>query len=136
MPTNTQYNPQKTSEFVKDNLQFAGQAIYFECSADSENFSDLPLTDDYLITGGRLCVEGGNLQDKIFMQVVHPIIGVVNEFISGFRVAPDTTLQLDLEIGYPAKLSAGLIIRCKYIANSSIGTRKIATNLFLHKVLV
>jgi len=136
MPTDTIYNPQKVSEFVKDNLQFSGQSIYFECSPSTENYTDLFLADDYLITGGRLLVEGGNLQDKIYMQVVHPTFGVVNEFISGFRISQDTALQLDLVIEYPAKLNAGLSVRCKYISNESVGTRKIAANLFLHKVLV
>lgn len=136
MPTNTQYSPQKTSEFVKDNLQFSGQSIYFECDPSTENSGDFYLADDYLITGGRLFVENGNLQDKIYMQVVHPLAGVVSEFISGFRIASDTTLQLDLQLEYPAKLFAGLTLRCKYISNSNIGTRKIAANLFLHKVLL
>lgn len=136
MPTNTQYNPQKTSDFVKDNLQFSGQSIYFECASSSESYSDLVLTDDYLITGGQLLVEGGNLQDKIFMQVVHPSLGVVNEFISGFRISIDTSLQLNLVLEYPAKLSAGLSVRCKYISNDTLGVRKIAANLFLHKVLI
>lgn len=135
MPKNTIYNPQKTSDFVKDNLQFSGQSIYFECAMSSESYNDFLLTDDFLLTGGRLLVENGNLQDKIFLQIVHPTYGVVNEFVSGFRVSADTTLQLDLQLDYPSKLNAGLSIRCKYIANSNLNVRKIAVNLFLHKVL-
>jgi hypothetical protein len=135
MPTNTQYNPQKTSEFTKDNLQFSGQAIYFECPPSSDQHTDLQLTEDYLLTGGRLLVKGGNLEDTVFIQIVHPIYGVVNEFISGYRVASDTELQINLSLDYPAKLPAGLSIRCKYVSNAETGTRKIALNMFLHKVL-
>lgn len=136
MPTNTQYDPQKKSEFVKDNLLFSGQAMYFECSPSLEQFGDLLLTHDYLLTGGRLLVENGKIGDKFYMQIVHPTYGVVNEFISGYRVSPDTTLQMDLDLDYPAKLPAGLTIRCKYIASSDMLSRKIALNLYLHKILV
>lgn len=135
MATNTIYNPQRKSEFVKDNLQFSGQVIYFECLPSTNTFSDLLLTDDYLLTGGRLLVENGNLADKLYIQIVHPTLGVLNEFISGYRISPDTSLQLDLDLDYPAKLSAGLSIRARYISDVATPTRKIALNLYLHKVM-
>lgn len=135
MATNTQYNPAKKSDFTKDNLQFSGQVIYFESNMNQEDYSDLVLVDDYLITGGRLLVENGNLGDKIYLQIIHPTLGVVNEFVSGYRIAPDTTLQLDLDLDYPAKISAGLSIRCRYVSNNETAQRKIALNLYLHRVL-
>lgn len=135
MATNTTYNPQRKSEFVKDNLQFSGQAIYFECWQNSNTFTDLELTDDYLLTGGRLIVQNGNIGDKVYFQIVHPVAGVVNEFVSGYRMSSDTSLQLDLDLDYPAKLPAGLFIRCRYVSNGEIAQRKIALNLYLHKVL-
>lgn len=136
MATNTQYNPQKKSDFVKDNLQFSGQVIFFECAPSSSSYSDFVLADDYMLTGGRLLVENGNINDKLYIQIVHPTYGVVNEFISGYRISSDTVLQLNLDLDYPAKLVAGLSIRCKYVSDSAIVTRKIALNLYLHKILV
>ena len=136
MPTNTTYNPERKSEFTKGNLLFSGQTIYFEINESQDSYSDLTLTDDYLLTGGRLLVENGNIGDQVYLQIVHPIFGVVNEFVSGYRISPDTSLQLDLDLDYPAKLPAGLSIRCRYVSNSNVAQRKIAINLYLHKVLV
>lgn len=105
---------------------------------DGTDFSHceiVKVADDYLVTGGDLLVEGGLIDDKIFLQVVHPVAGVIKEFISGFRIASDTIKQLNLQLHYPAKIPAGLSLRCKYIASADGALRKIAVNFYLHKVL-
>lgn len=135
MPINTSYNPQKVSEFAKDNLQFFGQSIYFTCDSGQLQNGDLVLTEDYLLTGGTLLVYNGNIEDKISMQIVHPILGVLNEFVKDYRVTSDSVRQIVLDLAYPAKVPAGLIIRCKFEASIEGTTRKIAANLFTHKVM-
>lgn len=138
MPTGTGYNPSKVSDFEKEKLEFSGQSIYFESTHETEfQQSDLLLTEDYLITGGMLLVKNGSFEDKIYMQVVHPIVGVVNEFITGYRIVEGVQKQFQIELPYPAKLEAGLSIRCKYVPDQSQqGTRDIAVNLYLHKILI
>lgn len=135
MPINTLFNPKTLSEFNKDHLEFSGQAIFLNCNVSETQSQDLVLADDYLVTGGDLLVEGGLIDDKIFLQVVHPVAGVIKEFISGFRIASDTIKQLNLQLHYPAKIPAGLSLRCKYIASADGALRKIAVNFYLHKVL-
>jgi len=135
MPTNTNYDPKKSSDFTKDDLQFSGQAIYFECLENTESFGELTLAEDFLLTGGDLLVENGKIEDKIFLQIIHPTFGVVNEFVSGYRIMSDSVLQTKINSGYPAKLSAGLKIRCKYVAGAGTAARKIAVNLSLHRVM-
>ncbi len=136
MPTNTLYNPTNINDFDKSKLSFSGKALSFTCDASQTSCADLSLTDDYLITGGILLVKGGELNDLIYLQVVHPTLGVVNEFVTGFRIIEDQILQFNLQLNYPAKIFAGLSIRCKYVASDAFeSTRSIALNLILHKVL-
>ena len=136
MASNTIYNPLKVSDFTKDSIKFSGQSIYFQCESNTEASQDYTLTDDMLLTGGILLVKGGKFTDRIYLQVVHPIAGVVDEFVSGFRVAEDSNEQFKIDLPYPAKIPAGLKIRCKYVSSSDVGTRDVAVNFFLHKVLV
>jgi hypothetical protein len=135
MPINTSFNPKTISEFTKDHLEFSGQALAFECLASATQTQDLMLSEDYLITGGSLIVEGGNIEDMIYLQVIHPVAGVLKEFITGYRIASDVSKQIELELKYPAKIVAGLGLRCKYVAGTTVSTRKIAVNFYLHRVL-
>lgn len=135
MAVNTNFNPKTLNEFTKDHLEFAGQAISLDAVESATTEQDLFFTDDVLLTGGELLVEHGSIEDLVYLQVIHPTYGVVKEFIKGFHVAPDSVRQTVLNIQYPSKLSAGLGIRCKYIAASGGITRKVAINIFLHKIL-
>ncbi len=135
MATNTTYSPKTLHEFTKDHLEFSGQSIYLTCGSSDTQEADLALTDDYLITGGNLIVENGIIDDEVYLQVYHPTLGVVKEFVSGYRIASGTTRQLTLDLAYPAKITAGLSIRCKYVSGFGLFTRKIAVNLYLHRVL-
>jgi len=107
MATNTVYNPKTLHEFTKDHLEFSGQSIYLTCGSSDTQEGDLALTDDYLITGGNLIVENGIIDDEVYLQVYHPTLGVVKEFVSGYRIASGTTRQLTLDLAYPAKTTAG-----------------------------
>lgn len=135
MAINTTFNPKTINEFSKDHLEFAGQSLFLTANIDATTEQDLVLVDDMLLTGGELLVENGNIEDSIYLQVVHPTYGVVKEFVSDFKVAPDSVKQISLQVSYPSKLFAGLSIRCRYIAANSGTARKIAINLFLHRIL-
>lgn len=136
MPQNTIYNPENRSMFSKQNLLFSGKTIAFSCLANSESNGDLTLTDDSLLTGGILLVKNGNFFDEVSLQIVHPTLGVVNEFVTKYRIVEDEIRQFMLDLDYPAKIPAGLSIRVQYKAsNNGQSTREIAINLFLHKVL-
>jgi hypothetical protein len=135
MATNTNFNPKTMAEFTKDHLEFYGQSIFLEAIIGATTEQDLLVADDMLLTGGELLVEDGNMGDLIYLQVYHPTFGVVKEFVSGYHVAPDSIRQTVLNIQYPSKLFAGLSIRCKYVAANSGVVRRVAVNLFLHKIL-
>lgn len=135
MPINTLYNPEKTSDFVKSKLKFSGQSISSVAQTGETINADLSLSEDYLLTGGVLIVKEAKISDRVSLQVVHPVYGVVNEFVTDYGMSEDQQVQFSLQLVYPAKLFAGLKIRCKYIASSDAGTRTFILNLLLHKVL-
>lgn len=137
MASNTTFKPIRSADLTADALNFAGHGTYGECVAENtEVHIDLQLADDVLLTGGVLLVKGGKFEDKISMQVVHPTMGVLNEFVTDYRVVEDSQKQFDLSSAYPAKIYAGLILRIKYVSCAIPGVRDIAANYYLHKVLV
>lgn len=135
MATNTNYKPSKTSDFEASKLNFAGMGVYGECTENTTAYLDLPITDDMLMTGGMLNVKGGDFHDTVSLQVVHPTYGVVNQFVNNYRIIENTQRQFDITLNYPAKIYAGLILRISYTASSTVGTRDISLNYYLHKVL-
>lgn len=136
MPSNTTYNPEKVSDFTKSNISFLGQSVSGTANMSENKNSDITLTDDFLLTGGMLIVKNGSMGDRVSLQVVHPVMGVLNEFVKQWVVVEDSQKQFDLSLDYPAKIPAGLILRCNYVADSQILTREFAVNFYLHKVLV
>jgi hypothetical protein len=135
MPQNTTYNPLKTADIEKDKVQFDGKAIKGACSENQTIEIDLVMSDDCLMTGGVFSVKNGKYDDKVTLQVVHPVYGVVSQFVTDYGIVEDEQTQFNLEISYPAKIWTGLKIRCKYVACSVEGERKFNLNLLLHKVL-
>lgn len=132
---NSTYDPQKVIDFEKGKLNFAGKSCIGTSLASEITNIDITLTEDHLLTGGILIVKGGMMLDKISLQVVHPTAGILNEFVTQYRVIQDSNRQFELMLPYPAKLFAGLILRCKYESSSEPSTRTIAINYLLHKVL-
>lgn len=135
MPTNTTYRPLKTEEFQSDQVNFNGQATFGSAIESQTTSADLTLTEDHLMTGGTFLVRGGKFGDKIKLQVIHPIYGVVNQFITDYGVQSDNEFQFSLDLSYPAKLFAGLSLRVVYISTSEVGQRNYCINYLLHKVL-
>lgn len=135
MATNTTYNPEKVSDFQKSKLNFTGRSISGTANENETVDADYTFTDDTLMNGGVLIVKEAKITDKVSLQVVHPVCGVVNEFVTEYRLAEDQQVQFKLDLPYPAKLVAGLTIRCKYEASEDKGQRIFALNLLLHNVL-
>jgi hypothetical protein len=126
---NSTYNPLSVAEFDKSKMAFNGQKVKAIVPAGTVMNIDLPLTDDHLITGAMINLDGNVPGDEIKFHIVHPVYGIVNTFINWYAA------DFNKEIPYPAKLPAGLIIR---IAYTSTGTAdvNIYANFSLHKVLV
>lgn len=133
---NSTYNPESITDFEKSKLNFAGKSVMGTSNASETTTIDLVLVDDHLLTGGLLIVKNGKMPDMVTLQIVHPAYGVVNEFVTKYRVIEDSNKQFELVLEYPARLFAGLSIRCKYESSADIGERTIAVNYFLHKVLI
>lgn len=90
---------------------------------------DFILAEDRFITGGLYHVEGSNFGDRLDFDVVHPLAGVIDNHVSNWYVWDGPT-KLDT---YPAKLTAGLILRLTY-TNIGSSEATVLVNLILHKV--
>lgn len=136
MPSNTTYNPENIKDFNKSALHFLGKSVAFTCAAGANANGVLTLEDDVLLTGGILLVSGGKINDKIFLDVLAPNDALLLTFVDGYRVDPNNVKQTELALNYPAKLFTGFKVRVRYEAHADGGTRDVALNFYLHKVLV
>jgi hypothetical protein len=122
-------------QFNSDAVQFAGASATGDAAENTNTNIDYTCPYDLCITGAVMLVKGGVFGDKCSLQVVHPTYGVLNEFATDWAIAEDTQKQFELALEYPANLPTGLKIRLVYKANATAGTRKVAMNYLLHKVL-
>ena len=136
MPSNTEFNPSNVDEFSKLKLNKDAKGVAGTVAFGTTASLDLTLTDDVLIAGGTVFLARGAAEgDKVDFQVVHPVAGVINQFITDWYVNPDSTLQVVPPSNYPAKVPAGLIFRVVY---HSVGATDvwISVNYNMEKVLV
>lgn len=133
---NSTFRPTHKSQFKSDNVMFNGLSCFGQCDASSSATADLTLVDDHLITGGSLIVKNGKFGDKVRLQVVHPTMGVVSQFVTDYGIVSDSEFQLKMSEDYPSKIPAGLSLRIVYIANAAAGTREFCINYDLHKILI
>jgi hypothetical protein len=141
MVTNTTFAPLKVSDFTSASLNFDGIGVSGSCAVVDETLPlpvniDLALTDDVLLIGGILLVKWGQFNDKVCMQVVHPIAGVLNQYVTDYHIIEDSQKQFEILNVYPAKIPAGCILRVVYTPCNIVGNRNIAINYNLHKVMV
>lgn len=125
-----------TDDLQSNQVTFNGQGVFATCIQNETKNVDLTLTDVNFLTGGELIVKGAKADDKICLQVIHPVAGVLNQFVTDFRMRTDSENQSGFNLPYTAKLPAGLIIRAVYKATSEVGERKISINYMLHKIIV
>ena len=84
---------------------------------------DLTFSVDRLIQGANLEVTGAEFGDKIDVQVVHPLAGVVGAFTDNLYVPPSGKIEV---IGEGASsIPSGLILRVAYQATSAGNTRNL-----------
>lgn len=135
MPTGTRFDPPNSNYFDKTKMNKDAKGVSTTVIAGTTVNLDYTLTDDVLIAGGTNFLAKGAAQgDTVDFQVVHPIYGVLNQFITNWYVNPDKTDQAVPPSNYPAKSFAGLILRVVY---HSTGTTDVwvAVNYNLEKVL-
>ena len=91
-----------------------------------------PLTEERWIDGVEVTHVGAAQGDTVNFQIVHPTYGVVDAFGSSWNIDSTIGKQGAVVLNYPAKLAAGLTIRCAYV---SVGTINVwvGINLRLHK---
>jgi hypothetical protein len=136
MPSNTVFNPQNLTDFEKSKLNKDAKGVAATMTAGQSTSLDLTITDDVLMAGGTsVLVRGAAQGDKMDFQVVHPVAGVLVQFVTDWYVNPDSTLQQTPPSNYPAKLLTGLILRIIY---HSVGETDVwlAVNYNREKVLV
>lgn len=140
MPAGTTFNPNKISDFERLKLTFNALGVSTSVIAGTVANIDLTMTNDCLLTGAWLIVNGGNYGDSINFQIVDgtgAFTGtpgtVILQPITGWSVPPTTDTQVDMV--YPAKIYTGLTLRVIY---TSTGTSDafIAINYKLHKVMI
>jgi hypothetical protein len=135
MPINTVFDPKNLNEFEKAKINKYGKGISATITAGTNQNIDFVLSDDFLMTGGSCIVIGAEKGDYVDFQVIHPVYGVVNQFITEWYINPNQSQQEIPRSFYPAKLFAGLTLRVIY---HSIGVANvwIAVNYDMEKILV
>lgn len=93
---------------------------------------DYVLTEERWIDGVEIIHIGAAQGDTVNFQIVHPTYGVVDEFGSSWNIDSTVGKQGAVVLSYPAKLIAGLTIRCAYIS-VGIANVWVGINLRLHK---
>lgn len=130
---NSTYRPTHKAQFESDKVDFDGKSVAGS-AIESQTFNlDLTFSDDYLLTGGTLLCKGACWGDKVNFQVVHPAYGVVNQFVTEYRLKTDSEQQFNIDLEYPAKIAAGLTLRIVLMTTEEVGIRKVACNLYLHR---
>lgn len=89
---------------------------------------DFVFTEARYLTGSAYFREGGNFEDTLTMQMVHPLVGVLDQFATNIYMSVGTNgYQF-----YKATIPAGLIARVIY-KNNGVNAAKFAFNLITHK---
>lgn len=134
MPINTNYDPQNINDFEKTKLNKAAVGITGIAIAGTTTNIDYTFTDDSLISKGRILIDGAVKGDRVDIQIVHPVYGVVLTAIKDWYIDWTCVKQETPESNYPAKAFAGLKIRLAY---HSCGTTDvwIGFNLDKEKIL-
>ena len=143
---NSTYNPLQSGDFDKRMVSTDAKSAIGTCPAGQTQNIDLLLNDDHLLTGIQLLAKGSVFGDSFCLQVVAPQGTLPNgavfpqetvlaQFATDINVRDDVQEKFNETAIYPAKLLAGLILRCKY---TSLGQAPVdvAANYRLHKVLV
>lgn len=136
MPTATGFNPENKYDYKKTKLNAAGKGLRTVCTAGATTNIDYSNgTDDILLIGMKIGLKNHVDQDKMHLEIHHPINGLLIRFYEDWQVFEEVQVQEDAEAIFPAKIPAGLILRIVYVSTGE--TDVVAkVNLKLAKVLV
>lgn len=129
---NSTYSPTKISDFESSKLSFNALGSSFTVAPGTTSNIDLTLTDDMLITGAWL-ISVGAYGDTVTFQVLDPDQNILSQFVTNWAIPAPANMTLD--VPYPAKLPAGIILRLIYSSTGSTPAF-VAINYKLHKILV
>jgi hypothetical protein len=110
-------------------FRYRGNATPWTVCEPGETNLDLTMAEELHIDGGTIIVKDANPGDYCVFQVVHPIAGVVEQFVNKSFVIPGTG-KMDVNV-YRARIPAGLIIRVVYHNTGSTNV-ECGINLRLH----
>lgn len=140
MQDTSTYNPDSVEQFSKKALNFNGQGIMGSALPGASTNFDYLLLDDHLITGVEYIIQSAVFGDFLTLQIVAsdtrfgvPAGTVLNQFATNWYVSSNSADEL--RVPYPAKLSAGMIIRFIYTSVGSVAVN-VAVNLEIHKILI
>lgn len=140
MASNTNYAPNKVTEFQANKLQYNATGVTATITAGTTTNIDLAFTDDHLLTGFWLIGSGINPGDKIALQAVDSsnIFGygagtVLKQFATNIYLPATCDAQFD--VAYPAKVYAGLTLRVIY-TSTGILSPVFAVNYKIHKIII
>lgn len=98
-----------------------------EIAPNSQTEIDIDFQELRHITGAEYFKQGGNFEDTLTFQVVHPVAGVVDQFATDIKMKDSSSYGF-----YKATIIAGLTARAIY-KNNGNQAAKFAFNLICHK---
>jgi hypothetical protein len=138
----SKYAPNQKSQYSAKDMNTNFQGKRFEPVAGEASNHDFLVTDDMILDGARVYVNGASDGDYIGAQVVDVdnILGygagfVLQTFVDKWFLSPAVTLQFDHNSDYPAKIYGGLYIRIIYHSVGETAPAAMLVNFKLHKVL-
>jgi hypothetical protein len=111
-------------------FRFRGNATPWTTCPPGQTNLEITLAEELHIDGGTIVVKDANPGDYCTFQVVHPLAGVVEQFVNKWFVIPGSG-KMDVNV-YRAKVPAGLKIRVVYNNEGSTDV-ECGINLRLHK---
>lgn len=94
---------------------------------------DYTLAEERWIDGVEILHVDAAMGDTANFQIVHPTYGVVDTFGTSWNIDSTVGKQGAVVLNYPAKLAAGLTIRCAYMSVGTTTNVWVGINLRLHK---
>jgi len=144
--------PKRFEDLNSDSYMLNAQGVTGTAIAGTSTNIDLSLTDDHIFTGLELMASSTTFGDTVTFQVVdktsmligiygagitsiYPAYPVLRQFGTNLNLPSDEQMKISKEGSYPAKVLAGLCIRCIY---NSVGTTNVSVgiNYEIHRVLV
>lgn len=122
----------RIADFNADRVNFKGFGSSGTATAGQVTNIDYKLTEERLVYGGQLILDGHVFGDKVSMQVVDVdnILGygaglVLGSYVTDWYISPTEAAQHPLLVEYPTKIMANLYFRLAYtsVGQNNVGVR-------------